>query len=82
MARLEWHEVEQLYPIKSPKSLGERVSSATLRRWSDTKSKRGGIYSHRTSRRVYLETIYRGQLLMTSKERVLAFYRRLNGIQI
>lgn len=82
MPEPSWDEVEQLYPIKSPKSLGERVSADTLRRWTDTNSKRGGLYSYRTGRRVYLETVYRGQMLFTSKERLLAFYRRLNGIKV
>jgi hypothetical protein len=71
-----WDQVEQLHPIKAPKLLGERVHTNTLRRWASK-----GLYSRRTGRNVVLETVYKGQMLYTSKERVLAFYRKLNGIK-
>jgi hypothetical protein len=72
----DWDQVEELHPIKTPKSLGEYVSTQTLRRWS-----KEGLYSHRTGRTVVLETTNRGRMIYTSKERMLAFYRRHSGIK-
>lgn len=72
----EWDEVEELHPIKSPAALGERVSTVTLRRWI-----KQGLYSHRTGRTVFLEAINRGRMIYTSKERMLAFYRKHSGIK-
>lgn len=74
---LTWDQVEQLYPLKAPRALGERVHEKTLKRWANH-----GLYSRRTSRTVVLESVYRGQMLYTSRERVLAFYRKLNGIKV
>lgn len=77
-----WHEIEELVPLKSPRLLGLREHPNTLKRWADKESKAGGLYSYRTGRRVYLEATRRGRMLYTSTQRVLVFFRELNGIKV
>lgn len=73
---LPWYEVEELHPLRAPRSLGERVHEKTLKRWASK-----GLYSRRTGRTIVLETHTKANLLYTSKERMLAFYRRHSGIK-
>jgi hypothetical protein len=72
-----WAEHEELIPLKSPRLLGLEQSYWTVRRWADPKV---GLYSRRLRQRVVLESWYDGGVLCTSKEAVLRFLRRVNGI--
>jgi hypothetical protein len=76
MADIDWDEVEELVPIKSPGLLGLSQSRITLRSWIDH-----GLYCRRSKARVKLESTLRGGRRFTSRERLLAFYRKLNGIK-
>lgn len=69
--------IEEPIPLKNRTKLGIQRSKGRLRIWIEE-----GFYVRRLERRVYLEGIYVGNTLCTTKEAIYRFLMRTNGRQI
>lgn len=66
--------IEEPIPLKNRGKLGISRCKDTLRNWIED-----GFFVRKLKRRVYLESIYVGNTLCTSKEALYRFLMRING---
>ena len=68
---------EERFPVRAKKKLGLDRHWLTLKNWHHK-----GRVCRKTGERVYLEAMYEGLYLVTSREAIRRFFCALNGIPI